>query len=209
MAKPKQNTAYYLTFAMIDETSTSDFLSSASVTATGYYKDGASAWASLTISNSVAEIGSTGIYGLTLTSSEMNHDAILIKLAATGAQSTYVRLDLDENGLDDVSTNVDAILADTGTDGVELSTTMLTKIADYVLKRRFSSARASSDGDGGTSPYFQSLMGSGARLVNKTSISGATMTTYEEDGTTAFGTQSVTTSAAADNITALGTGTDA
>jgi hypothetical protein len=77
-----------------------------------------------------------------------------------------------------------------------------TKIADVVLRRSLASALASSDGD---AKSFRSLAGGIAKMVNKVAISGSTLTVYETDDSTSLGTQAVTTSAAADPITALDT----
>ncbi len=76
------------------------------------------------------------------------------------------------------------------------------KIADHVLRRTFANAKASSDGD---AKSFRSLLGAVAKLVNKISISGSTLTITEEDDSTSLGTQTVTTDAAADPITGVDT----
>jgi len=98
--------------------------------------------------------------------------------------------------------NIDAILADTGTDGVVLSAAQMNKIADHVLRRAFATAAASSDGD---TKDFRSLLGAVAKLVNKVAISGSTLSIYEDDDTTALGSQTLTTDAAADPITGADT----
>lgn len=75
-------------------------------------------------------------------------------------------------------------------------------IADHTLRRSFASAAASSDGD---AKSFRSLLGAVAKLVNKISISGTTLTVTEADDTTSLGTQTLTTSAAAEPITGADT----
>nr|AKH46573.1 hypothetical protein [uncultured marine virus] len=97
---------------------------------------------------------------------------------------------------------VDAILADTGTDGVVLSTAYLNKIADHVLRRSWESAADSSDGD---AKAFRSLLGAVAKLVNKIAVAGATLSIYEEDDSTVIGQQALSSDSTADPITAADT----
>lgn len=97
---------------------------------------------------------------------------------------------------------VDAILADTGTGGVVLSAAQMNKVADHVIRRGFENACDSADGD---AKSFRSLLGAIAKLVNKVSISGTTLTITEDDDTTSLGTQTLTTDASAEPITAADT----
>jgi hypothetical protein len=97
---------------------------------------------------------------------------------------------------------VDAILADTGTDGVVLAAATCNKIADHILRRTFAEARASSDG---SSVIFRSLMGVVAKLTNKISVAGATLSIYSEDDSTVLGQQALTSDSTADPITAADT----
>jgi hypothetical protein len=83
-----------------------------------------------------------------------------------------------------------------------LAAAAFTKIADVVLRRSLASALASGDGD---AKSFRSLAGAIAKMVNKVAIVSTTLTVYETDDTTALGTQTVVTSAAADPITSLDT----
>jgi len=100
-------------------------------------------------------------------------------------------------------TNVAAILADTGTDGVVLSTAMLNKIADHVLRRAAANARASADGD---AVSFRSLLGAVSKLVNKVAPNGANLEVFDEtDAGTPVGVQAMTTDAAAEPIISLDT----
>lgn len=111
-----------------------------------------------------------------------------------------------------VDGNVDAILADTGTDGVKIATNAISsnqiavaganKIADHTIRRSFQNACDSSDGD---AKNFRSLLGMIAKFVNKISISGTTLTIYEDDDSTSLGTQTITTDTDADPITAFDT----
>lgn len=76
------------------------------------------------------------------------------------------------------------------------------KIADHTLRRTFANARSSSDGD---AVSFRSLLGAIAKLVNRWRISGTTLTVYQEDDSTALGTQVLTGTAGADPITEVDT----
>jgi hypothetical protein len=143
----------------------------------------------------------------------------------TGAGSYANTTDAQETLADTVVTvdgNVAAILADTGTDGVvlandaitaakiaadaitssELAASAANKISDHVLRRAFSNASASTDGD---SKSLRSLLGAIAKLVNKLSVTGSTLTIYESDDSTPLGTQTITTQVDADPIVGLDT----
>jgi len=102
-----------------------------------------------------------------------------------------------ETKQDIIDTNVDTILA-----GVTVTDAGGNKIADHVLRRAFATAAASADGD---AKSFRSLLGAIAKLVNKVSISGTTLTITEADDATSLGTQTLTTDAAADPITGADT----
>lgn len=118
-----------------------------------------------------------------------------------------------------VDDNVDAILLDTGTDGVVLADNAITaakiadgaitaakiaaaaanKIADHLLKRSMASARASSDGDGTGRFPLQAL----AFLRNRRAPSGGDLIIYQEDDATEDWTAAVTTNANAEPITEI------
>lgn len=100
----KKNTAYYLAIPMVDSSTPASFKTGLSPTDTAYYKDGASAWASLAITDTFAEVGSTGVYEIDLTASELNHDQVLIKATASGAADSFVLFRMYTNGIDDLST---------------------------------------------------------------------------------------------------------
>jgi hypothetical protein len=76
------------------------------------------------------------------------------------------------------------------------------KIADHTIRRSFANVRASADGD---AFGFRSLAGAIAKLVNKWSISGTTLTVTAENDTTTVGTQTITATAGADPITTIDT----
>jgi hypothetical protein len=93
-------------------------------------------------------------------------------------------------------------VADGAIDAGAVAAGAANKIADHTLRRTYANARASSDGD---TFSFRSLMGAVAKLVNKWSISGSTVTYTHEDDTTSAGTQTLTSSASAEPITGLDT----
>jgi hypothetical protein len=161
----------------------------------------------------LADNGTTATYDRTTDSLEAlqaEHDA------------TQSAVDTIDNLLDTeiaaIKADTAAILADTGTDGVivatnndktgyslsdtGLSTTLLHKIADRVIRRTFASAAASSDGENKSG---RSLLGVIARLTNRSAISSSTLTVYEADDTTALYTQTLTTSADADPVVSADT----
>lgn len=84
----------------------------------------------------------------------------------------------------------------------DMGATLLNKLADFVLRRSFASAKASSNGD---SVVFRSLMGVVAKLTNRWNIAGTTLTIYEEDDSTPFETQTLTGTPGADPITQIDT----
>ena len=72
------------------------------------------------------------------------------------------------------------------------------KLADHTLRRSWANAAASTDGD---AVSLRSLLGAVAKLVNRVGIVGSTLTIYEDNDTTALGTQTLTSDAAAEPIT--------
>lgn len=89
--------------------------------------------------------------------------------------------------IDTIDSVVDAILADTGTDGVALAAATLNKIADHMLRRQMANVEASSDGD---ALSVASLYGA-IQQGQESSISGTTQTVRKTDGTT-LGTKTLT-----------------
>jgi hypothetical protein len=106
-----------------------------------------------------------------------------------GATITY-----DDNtaGLVTVDSNVDLILADTGTDGVVISTSTQQAIADQLLNRDMSAV---------SDTTARSPLNALRLLRNKYSVSGSTLTVTKEDDTTSAWTSTLTTDAAADPVT--------
>jgi hypothetical protein len=84
----------------------------------------------------------------------------------------------------------------------DLGSTLLNKIADFVLRRSFANARVSANGDAFT---FRSLLGAIAKLVNRWNINAGVLSVYAEDDTTVVGTQNLTSDAAAEPITQIDT----
>lgn len=103
-AKPRKNVSYTFVFAMINKLDPSAFYSAESITKASYYKDGTGAWTAFTIAGAVSEIGTTGIYQLTLTAAEMNHDHLAIKFTGPNSQATYIHESLNENDDDTLKT---------------------------------------------------------------------------------------------------------
>ena len=121
--------------------------------------------------------------------------------SATGAVdfddlATIEGLASGATGFAAIDTVVDTILADTGTDGVVLSTATQQSIADTLLDRDMSTGTDSG------STTVRTVRQALRFLRNKWSISGSTLTVTKEDDATASWTAAVTTDAAADPITA-------
>jgi len=113
------------------------------------------------------------------------------------------------SALSTVDTNVSAILADTGTDGVivasiaanavsasALATDAVNEIADGILDRNMATGTDSG------SPTVRTMRQALRFLRNKWSISGTTLTVTAEDDATASWTATLTGTAGADPITA-------
>jgi hypothetical protein len=98
-----------------------------------------------------------------------------------------------------------AMIATDAIGSAELSAAAANKIADHILRRTYANARASANGD---AVNFRTLLGAMGKLVNKWSISGSTLTVFQEDDATSTapgGTQAITSLAGAEPITALDT----
>lgn len=90
----KKNTAYYLSFPMVDSSTPASFKTGVSPVDTAYSKDGAGAWTTLAITDTATQIASTGVYEIDLTAAEMNHDQVMIKFAVSGAADTAFLFDM-------------------------------------------------------------------------------------------------------------------
>jgi len=91
-----------------------------------------------------------------------------------------------------IDTVVDSILADTGTDGVEISAATANQIADALLTRDWTAVSGEA---------ARSALNALRFLRNRYSVSGTTLTVTEEDDTTAAWTSTLTTDANADPVT--------
>lgn len=98
----------------------------------------------------------------------------------------------DSGALTAIIASITSILADTGTDGVMVSTATLNSIADTLLKRDWTQV---------TGEAARSALNALRALRNKVSVPSTTMTVFKEDDATAAWTSTVVTNAAADNIT--------
>jgi hypothetical protein len=87
----KKNEATVIAFPMVTTASPDTFDTGETVSDDGYYSDAGGAWTTLGgITDTVSEIGSTGLYELSLTAGEMDHDNIIIKFTSTNAADTAV-----------------------------------------------------------------------------------------------------------------------
>lgn len=116
--------------------------------------------------------------------------------AYTGATKT-ITLDFDPAVFTMATTDIITILA-----ASKPTQASANKVADSTWRRTYANIRASSDGDTVT---FRSALGMVSKLVNKWSIAAGVLTLTHEDDTTTFGTQNLTTDAAADPITTVDT----
>lgn len=93
---------------------------------------------------------------------------------------------------------------------IEMDQEIESDIADTMIRRPLADARAGTNRGTKGANIFQSALGAFARLVNKTNTTTNVgfLTTFEENGTTEFGRQAVTSDATANPVTGLGTGVD-
>lgn len=83
-----------------------------------------------------------------------------------------------------------------------LATAAGANVADAVLRRNLSNVESATNVD---AEAFRSLYGAASKLVNRVSVSAGVLATYKVDDVTKVGTQTITTSAAADPIIELNT----
>lgn len=134
-------------------------------------------------SNAFAHEGN-GIYSLALTATEMEAARIVVTVIDQGTKAW-----------EDQAVIITTYGGSSAQHPVDL-------IADHVIRRTFQNACDSADGD---AKAGRSLLGAIAKLVNKVTSLAGTLTVYEDDDTTSLYTQTVTTNASADPITALDT----
>lgn len=104
-----KNEAFELVIPMVSVASPEAFLTGETVADTAYYKDGAGAWTSLAIADTFTEIGSTGLYEISLIAAEMNHDWIVIKMTSADAADTFVTFRLGSGPLVDIKAKTDLL----------------------------------------------------------------------------------------------------
>ncbi len=85
--------AFYLPFPLVSAADPATFLSGATPSVAAYSRDGAGTWTTMAVADTPAEIGSTGIYEVVISSSETTHDQVLLKITASGAAATAFLID--------------------------------------------------------------------------------------------------------------------
>lgn len=100
----KKNAAFELTVAMESALVEGEFLTGETVADTAYYKDGAGAWASLAITDTFSEIGAIGVYEISLTAGEMNHDWVIVKCTSDNARDALISIRTTDVDIDDIPT---------------------------------------------------------------------------------------------------------
>jgi hypothetical protein len=98
----KKNEAAIICFPMVTTASPDTFDTGETVTDTAYYSDAEGTFTTLAITDTVSEIGSTGMYEISLTAGEMNHDLIIIKFTSTNAADSAVIIRTRAVDLDDI-----------------------------------------------------------------------------------------------------------
>jgi VCBS repeat-containing protein len=124
----QKGTAFELIFPMRDSTTPANFKTGLSPTDTAYYKDGAGSWTSLSIADTAAEIGSTGVYEISLTTSELNHDWVMVAFTASGAAATCYLFRMDG----DIPANVESVETD-AINAAALKADAVNEIRDAIL----------------------------------------------------------------------------
>lgn len=180
------------------------------------------AFASMTVTITEME---NGWYSVPLSTAHTDTVGFLtVSLSATGVKRVNLQFQVSVRLLDDLAfpaTSGRSLLVDTAgaitlTDGsvtapkfatdaltdTKVASSLCNKIADHVIRRSFSNVKAAAGPDIKT---FRSLLGVVAKQANKVSVAGTTLTVYEDDDTTALGTQAITTDSAALPITSLDT----
>lgn len=154
---------------------------------------------------SVTEIGD-GLYRYILVSGSVDEEGEYVgvfKTAGTADQQHVAAIwVINRAGVENlnaplatIDTNVDAILLDTGTDGVAISQAIQQAIADEILKRGIVNVEDTAD-----ATSLAALVLAAFESV----IVGALWTIYKTDHSTTFTTKPIVTSPAADPITEVG-----
>jgi hypothetical protein len=179
----KRNTALTVFFPMIVRDA-ADFATSGDWTPVGadcqFSKDGAA----FGNTNSAPAYEGQGIWSLALLGSEVDGLKTVISIVDSATKA------VEDQAL---------ILATYGDSSAQHK---FDGLVDFIWRRSFGNIRTSSDGE---TPSFRSGLGLLAKMVNRVHPSGSNLLITQEDDSTTFGTQVMTTSAAADPITELDT----
>jgi hypothetical protein len=97
-----RNTGFELVIPMVDKDAPESFKTGETVSDAAYYKDGAGAWSDLAVADSLTEIGSTGLYALSLTAAELDHDWVCLKASAANSADTFVTFRLGSGPQKDI-----------------------------------------------------------------------------------------------------------
>lgn len=207
----QKNAAAELMFPMVDSAAPASFKSGLTVTDTGYYKDGAGSWTALSITDTVTEIGTTGMYTLELTAGEMNHDLIMIKMTGSGAADSAIIIRTTPTVADAVQISGDAAAADAletmldGTGGNTL--TLKSVVVNNNAGDAVSITASGANGRGivvtghntGTGMYVTSPSGFGLHIRG-----GTTGAEIEGQGSSHAGLRCVNNAGSASGIVAIG-----
>ena len=159
----KKNVATEIVFPMVDSTAPELFVTGETVADEVYYHDGGS-WTSLAITDTVTEIGATGVYQLSLTSPELNHDLIAIKLTATNSVDQFIII---STGV--VVVDLDTVIGDVVAGELDVGEDISLKLAIRALFNRF---------------YREVTQSTAAQVVkNDSDVAIATMVTSDVAGT--------------------------
>jgi len=90
----QKGAAYELVLPIVDESDPASFLTSAAFTAVFYFKDGAGAWSTFVPADAFAEIGATGVYEISLSAAEMDHDYVLCIVSGAAIADSMVKIDM-------------------------------------------------------------------------------------------------------------------
>lgn len=91
----KKNTALSVPIPILNGSTPRLFATGLSPTFAAYYKDGTGSWTSLTVAASFTEIATTGVYDLSFTAAELNHDQVFVKYSSGGATSVDAQITIN------------------------------------------------------------------------------------------------------------------
>ncbi len=103
-----KNTAFTLVVPMVSVANPETFLTGEvanNLADTAFERDdgdAADTWTALPIADTFTEIGTTGVYNITLTAAEMNHDWVFIKVTSDNAADTFITIRLGSGPLKDI-----------------------------------------------------------------------------------------------------------